>query len=160
MTHKIEILLNYSSEDYERIVLMDGIEKYRDKRLWTTSFPEDTDPIRYLEMFLLGEKPQYRCNGCSNSCNLSFKPIKQNQITTMTDLQKTIKFNPDHTPVYDENYEKYEREWNYLRRRTVEFGEFLQKELDRRFHLDRKERVWLMEHLLDKFDGDIRNNLL
>ena len=47
MTHKIEILLNYSSEDYERIVLMDGIEKYRDKRLWTTSFPEDTDPIRY-----------------------------------------------------------------------------------------------------------------
>lgn len=60
MTHKIEILLNYSSEDYERIVLMDGIEKYRDKRLWTTSFPEDTDPIRYLEMFLLDEKPQYR----------------------------------------------------------------------------------------------------
>ena len=99
MTHKIEILLNYSSEDYERIVLMDGIEKYRDKRLWTTSFPEDTDPIRYLDMFLLGEKPQYRCNGCGNSCNLSFKPIKQNLITTMTDLQKTIKFNPDHTPV-------------------------------------------------------------
>lgn len=81
-------------------------------------------------------------------------------MTIMTDFSKTIKFNPDHTPVCDENYEEYEREWNYLRRRTVEFGEFLQKELDRRFHLDRKERVWLMEHLLDKFDRDIRNNLL
>lgn len=79
MTHKIEILLNYSSEDYERIVLMDGIEKYRDKRLWTTSFPEDTDPIRYLEMFLLGEKPQYRCNGCGNSCNLAC-PIHNKRI--------------------------------------------------------------------------------
>lgn len=67
MKHKIEILLNYSSEDYERIVLMDGVEKYRDKRLMSVSFPEDTDPIRYLEMFLLGEKPQCRGNHEFNS---------------------------------------------------------------------------------------------
>ena len=78
----------------------------------------------------------------------------------MNDFTKTIKFSPDHTPVHDENYEEYEREWEYLRKRAVEFGEFLQKELDRRFHLGKIERIWLMEHLLNKFDRDIRNNLL
>lgn len=79
MEHKIEILLNYSSEDYERIVLMDGVEKYRDKRLMSVSFPEDTDPIRYLEMFLLGEKPQCCCNGRCNSGNLAC-PINDKRV--------------------------------------------------------------------------------
>ena len=78
----------------------------------------------------------------------------------MENIRKTIRFNNDHTPVNDENYEEYEREWQYLRYRAVEFGEFLQKELDRRFHLSKEERIWLLNYLLDKFDRDIRNNLL
>lgn len=74
-------------------------------------------------------------------------------------MDKTIQFK-DGIPVLDENYEQYEREWLDLRKRAIDFGNFLQSELDRRFNLTPRERVRLLNYLFEKFDSDVFNHLL
>lgn len=74
-------------------------------------------------------------------------------------MDKKIQFK-DNAPVFDDNYEQYEREWLDLRRRAVDFGNFLQSELDRRFNLTPHERVKLLNHLFKKFDRDVFNHFL
>lgn len=66
---KIEINIS-SLEDnkLERTVYLNGKEKYHDRRD-IRIFPDDNDPIRRFQLFLLGKEPQSGCNGCRYSCN-------------------------------------------------------------------------------------------
>lgn len=55
MTNKLEIEINITKTTIERAVFVNGEERYRD--CYTLpSFPSDEDPIRALELFLMGEQ--------------------------------------------------------------------------------------------------------
>ena len=51
----------------ERIITVDGVEQYRDKRDASVFMPYD-DPIANLESFLSGEQPECCCDRCRNTC--------------------------------------------------------------------------------------------
>lgn len=69
MITKIEIILESTSESYKRTASMNGETMFSDERSLNSSFPGDDDPIRQLELFLIGEKPQRLNDG---SCNLRY----------------------------------------------------------------------------------------
>ena len=55
----LSIIPKSQQEERELIAVLDAITTSMKKaRMWSVSFPEDTGPIRRLEMFLLGEEPQ------------------------------------------------------------------------------------------------------
>ena len=68
-TSEIKIISNIYRQSIERIVFVDGKEKYRDYYVFPC-FPPDNDPIRSLELFLMGEQPKSRRDGSCNSRNL------------------------------------------------------------------------------------------
>lgn len=67
-TSEIKIISNIYRQSIERIVIVDGKEEYRDYYVFPC-FPSDKDPIRILQMFLFGEKPQNGTDRSSYSCN-------------------------------------------------------------------------------------------
>lgn len=66
MTNKFEIEISITKTTIERTVFVNGEERYRD-RYTLPSFPSDNDPIRSLELFLMGEQPK---SGRDRSRNL------------------------------------------------------------------------------------------
>ena len=61
MTNKLEIEINITKTTIERAVFVNGEERYRD--CYTLpSFPSDDDPIRALELFLMGKQPKSNRN--------------------------------------------------------------------------------------------------
>lgn len=69
MTNKLEIEINITKTTIERAVFVNGEERYRD--CYTLpSFPSDDDPIRALEIFLMGEQPKSGRDRSRNSRNL------------------------------------------------------------------------------------------
>lgn len=74
MTNKFEIEININQTSIERVVFINGEERYRDRYVFP-AFPSDKDPIRALELFLMGEQPNNCRDRSCNSGNLinSFK---------------------------------------------------------------------------------------
>ena len=57
MPNKLEIEINITKTTIERTVFVNGKERYKD--CYTLpSFPSDNDPIRALELFLMGKQPK------------------------------------------------------------------------------------------------------
>ena len=69
MTNKFEIEININRTSIERVVFVNGEEIYRD-RYTLPSFPSGKDPIRALELFLMGEQPKSGRDRSRNSRNL------------------------------------------------------------------------------------------
>lgn len=88
MTNKIEIIFNLENESRERIVSVDGIEKFHDKKAIEITINED-DPIRQLELFLLGEEIQGCCNRCCNSCDI-LNSRRKSRINIFSKLRQFI----------------------------------------------------------------------
>jgi hypothetical protein len=67
---KIEIQTSVSNNKLERTVCVDGKEAYYDRRD-IRMFPDSDDPVRALEVFLLGggrKEVQCGCYGCCDTC--------------------------------------------------------------------------------------------
>jgi hypothetical protein len=57
--YTIEVTCIITANSIERVVTIDGIDKFRDKR--DSSIPvSDDDPIRKFELFLMGEQSECR----------------------------------------------------------------------------------------------------
>lgn len=69
MTNKFEIEINIKQTSIERVVIVNGKERYRDHYVFPF-FPSDKDPIRALELFLMGEQPESRGDRSGYSRNL------------------------------------------------------------------------------------------
>lgn len=67
-TSEIKIISNIYRQSIERIVFVDGKEKYRDYYVFPC-FPSDNDPIRSLGLFLMGEQSKSRRDRSRNSGN-------------------------------------------------------------------------------------------
>lgn len=68
MTNKIEIETNTTKTSIERVVFVNGEERYRDSYV-LPSFPSDNDPIRALELFLMKEQADSRRDRSRNPRN-------------------------------------------------------------------------------------------
>ena len=69
MTNKFEIKININQTSIERVVFINGEERYRDHYVFP-AFPSDDDPIRALELFLMSEQPDSCGDRSHNSENL------------------------------------------------------------------------------------------
>ena len=87
-TSEIKIVSNIYRQSIERIVIVDGEEKYRDYYV-SPCFPSDKDPIRTLQMFLFGEKPQNRTNRSRYSCD-SFHTRHHGRVCRFSQFFKLI----------------------------------------------------------------------
>lgn len=87
-TSNIELIFKYNDHDRERVIYIDGVEKFYDKknlRLITN----ESDPIRLFERFLTGEEIQSCCNRCCNTCNL-FYTRRKRRINFFSELHQFI----------------------------------------------------------------------
>lgn len=87
-TSEIKIISNIYRKSIERIVIVEGEETYRDYHVFPCTF-SDEDPIRILQMFLFGEKPQNRTDRCCDTCNL-ISPIKKSRVFQFREFFKLI----------------------------------------------------------------------
>lgn len=87
-TSEIKIISNIYRHSLERIVIVEGEETFRDYHVLPCS-PSDEDPIRILQMFLFGEKPQDRTDRCCDFCD-TFHPRKNRRVCRFSQLLKLI----------------------------------------------------------------------
>ena len=87
-TSEIKIISNIYRHSLERIVIVEGEETFRDYHVLPCS-PSDEDPIRILQMFLFGEKPQDRTDRCCDFCD-TFRPKKSHYVYVFSKLLKFI----------------------------------------------------------------------
>ena len=85
---EIKIISNIYRRSIERIVIVDNEEAFRDFYVFPCS-PSDEDPIRRLQMFLFGEKPQHRTDRRCNPC-YCFHSGYYNRVVGFRELFKLI----------------------------------------------------------------------